>query len=87
MSPLLDIVVEHVFSVFDGNVEVLQSSVDRCDSFIHVVGLDSFELLKNFFELLHCCVLVSSRDTELLDIGLFIFCSIEPMISTFVETL
>ena len=50
MPPLLGIVVEHVFRVFDVNAETLQSSVDICVSGVGVVGLDSFELLKKFFE-------------------------------------
>ena len=40
MFPLLTIGFEHVFRVFDGNVETLQSSVDSCDSGVGVVGLD-----------------------------------------------
>ena len=79
MFPLLTIGFEHVFRVFDGNVETLQSSVDSCDSGVGVVGLDTFDLVKKFFEVIHCCALVSDRDVELLDIGLLMIrelCSI-----------
>ena len=71
MPPLLTIVVENVF-VFDDDVEALQSIVDISVSDVGVVGLDTFELLKEFD-------LVTDRDAELLDVALLMireFCII-----------
>ena len=70
MPPLLSKVVEHVFRVFDGNVEALQNSVDICGSGVGVVGLDTFELLQKFFEVMHCYTPVTNRDEEFLDVAL-----------------
>lgn len=64
--PLLVIVVEHVFGVYDGNVEVLQSSADGGGSDLDVVGLNTFEMVQKFVELMCCRALVSGRDSELL---------------------
>jgi hypothetical protein len=95
MEPLLSVIVEHVFGVYDGNIEVLQSSTDLGSNGLGVVGLSTFELLHTFFELLDLTGVVTGRDAELLDIYFFVirkFRSVgvrsrEPMIAVSVEPL
>ena len=53
--------------------------MDNCVSGVGVVGLDTFELLKKFFEVLHYCALVTDRDTELLDVALLMIRVIRSM--------
>ncbi len=67
----LSVIVEHIFGVHDGNVEVLQISVDGDTNGLDVVGLNTFELFHKFFELLDCGDVVSGRDVDLVDIGFF----------------
>ncbi len=58
--------------MYDGNVEVLQNSVDGVRNGFGVVGLlNTFDLFHKFFDLLNYGVVVSDRDPELLDIGFF----------------
>ena len=72
MEPFLPVIVEHVFVVHDGNVEVLQSSADSVSDVLGVVGLNAFELFHEFFEFLDGRCLVSGDDAEILDIGLLV---------------
>ncbi len=74
MEPFLPVIVEHVFVVNDGNIEVLQSSADRVIDSLGVVGLtgNAFELIHEFFEFLDRIGLVTGGDAELLDIGLLV---------------
>ena len=58
--------------MYDGNNEVLQSSVDGGSHGLDVDGLNVFELLHKFFELLDRSGVVTGRDAELLDIGFFV---------------
>jgi hypothetical protein len=48
--------------VHDGNIEVLPSSADGVSDGLGVVGLNAFELLHEFFELLDRIGLVTGRD-------------------------
>ena len=45
VEPLLSVIIEHVFGMYDGNTEVLQSSVNGGSNGLVVVGLNTFELL------------------------------------------
>ncbi len=72
VEPLLSVIIEHVFGVYDGNIEVLQSSVNGGNNGLGVVGLNTFELLHKFFELLDHRGVVTGSDAELLDIGFFV---------------
>ena len=38
VTPLLSLIIDHVFSVLDGNVESLQRRADSCDSGVRVFG-------------------------------------------------
>ena len=72
VEPLLSVIIDHVFGVYDGNIEVLQSSVDGDSNDLGVVGLNAFELIHKFFELLDHIGVVTGRDIDLLDIGFFV---------------
>ena len=72
MEPFLPVIVEHIFGVHDDNIEVLQNSADGGSNALGVVGLNAFDLLHKFFELLDRSGLVTGRDAEVLDIGLFV---------------
>jgi hypothetical protein len=72
VEPLLSVIIEHVFGVYDGNIETLQSSGNGGSNVLGVVGLNVFELPHKFFDLLDCNGVVTGRDTELLDIGFFV---------------
>ncbi len=59
--------------MYDGNIEVLlQSSADGGSNDLGVVGLNDFESIHKFFDLLDRSGVVTGRDTELLDIGFFV---------------
>jgi hypothetical protein len=72
MEPFLTVIIEHIFVVPDDNTEVLQNSADGVSDGLGVVGLNVFELIHEFFELLDHIGLVTGRDAELLDIGLLV---------------
>jgi hypothetical protein len=72
VEPLLSVIIEHVFGVYDGNIEVLQSSANGGSNALGVVGLNVVELLHKFFELVDRIGVVTGRDAELLDIGFFL---------------
>jgi hypothetical protein len=93
MEPFLPVIIEHIFVVHDGHIEVLQSSPDGVINGLGVVGLNSFELLDEFFELLDRSGLVAGRDVELLDISFFVLGKLrrvgmrgsDPVVPDFVE--
>jgi hypothetical protein len=72
VEPFLSVIIEHVFGVYNGKIEVLQNSTDGGSNGLDVVGLNTFELLHKFFELLDRSGVVTGRDVELLDIGFFV---------------
>jgi hypothetical protein len=47
VEPLLSVIIEHVFGVYDGNIEVLQSSVNGDSNGLGVVGLNVFGSIKS----------------------------------------
>ncbi len=70
MEPLLSVIIEHVFGVYDGNIEVLQISFNGDSNVLDVVGLNVFELFHKFFELMDRNGVVTDYDAELHDVGL-----------------
>jgi hypothetical protein len=94
MEPFLTVIIEHIFVVQDGNIEVLQSSADGVSDGLGIVGLNDFELLHEFFELLDRSGLVAGRDSELFDVSFFVLGKYrrvgmrgsEPEVPVFVES-
>ncbi len=93
METLLSVIIEHVFGVYDGNIKVLQSSANGGNTGLVVVGLNTFELLHKFFDLMDRSGVVTGHDAEILDIGFFVIRKFrrvgvrdcKPVVSTFVE--
>jgi hypothetical protein len=61
-TTLLSVIIEHVFGVYDGNIEELQISADGGSNGLGVVGLNSFELFHKFFKVLDRIGIVTGRD-------------------------
>ena len=68
VTPLLPHIVEHIFRMFDCDVEALQLSFDRCRSDLRIVGVNSLEVtevVQKFFEVLCPHTVVAGCNAEL----------------------